>query len=273
MTGISPEWLRAFPNSDHKWVMGLRRSDAAAFLAPRNNAGAVRAERARWLVEDPHTYAALTPAAEPALHETVALANTHGAHIDATLAPWVQLLALGRAWDFDFAWMHDDGAGAHRVIGGCVCFPSSWALRDKLGKTMSETHAPVPGLNAAMDRQIETFFAKMVAGESWVRENANYSRVPALNQHPSQPHPPLDATVTAGEFWIRLEHQLLLKLPASLSILFAIRVETFSLLQVMEDTIAASRLARWLETMPADAAAYKSVTEARNAILPLLREA
>jgi hypothetical protein len=168
--------------------------------------------------------------------------------------------------------MHPDGAGAHRVIGGCVCFPSSWALQDKLGKTMSETHAPVPGLNAALDRQIETFFAKMIAGEAWVRENANYSRVPALNQHPVQSHPPLDATASAGEFWIRLEHQLMLKLPVSGSILFAIRVETLPLRVMLESADASARLARWLETMSDAAAHYKGVDVARDVIVPMLKK-
>jgi hypothetical protein len=265
--------LRAIPDTDHKWVMGLRRSDAGAFFAPRDDAGAVRAERARWLAEAPYSYAALTPAAEPALHDTIALANANGVSIDASLSPWDQLLALGRAWECDFVWMHDDGAGAHRVTGGVVCFPSSWSLQDKMGKTMSETHAPVPGLNDVMGPQIETFFARMVPGEAWVRENANYSRVADLNQHPGQPIPPLDATVTAGEFWIRLEHQLLLKLPASRSILFAIRVEMLSLQEVMADADASARLANWLETMSDDAARYKSVDEARDVIVRLLRAA
>jgi hypothetical protein len=272
MTNINPNWPFVFPNSDHKWFMGLRRGDVNTFFATYDETAGMLAERARWLAQDPHTYAALLPEAEPALHDTVALANTQGFSIDASLSPWEQLLALGRAWECDFAWMHPDGAGAHRVIGGCVCFPSSWALQDKLGKTMRETHAPVPGLNAALDRQIETFFAKMIAGEAWVRENANYSRVADLNQHPAQSHPPLDATVTAGEFWVRLEHQLMLRLPASGSILFAIRVETLPLQAVLESADASARLAHWLETMNDAAAHYKGIDEARGALLPMLKK-
>lgn len=265
------DWQRIFPDADHRWVMGLRRGDAVAFLAPRDATGAVRAERSRWLDEDPQRYAALTSEAEPALAETVALARTLGAAIDSTLAPWDQLLALGRHWESDFVWMHADGAGAHRLTGGVVCFPSSWALRDKLGRTMSETHGPVPGLNAALDRQIETFFARMLPGVAWVRENANYSRVPDLNQHPERSRPPLDATVTVDDFWIRLEHQLLLKLPVSGSLMFVIRVEVAPLRQVLECPGAATRLARQLETMPTAAAEYKSVLEAREVIVPILR--
>lgn len=253
--------------------MGLRRGDAAPFFMPCEDTATMLVERARWLAQNAHEYAALLPQAEPALADTIALANTHGIAIDTSLSAWHQLLALGRAWQCDFAWLHAEGAGEHRVIGGCVCFPSSWALRDKLGKTMTETHAPVPALNDAMGSQIETFFSKMIPGAVWVRENANFSRVPARNQHPAQSRPPLDATVSAGDFWIRLEHQLLLKLPASRSILFAIRVETFPLTRVMESPADAERLACWLESMPADAADYKSVAEARKVIVPLLRVA
>lgn len=269
----TPDWLRVFPDADHRWVMGLRHGDAATFFAAHDTSGAVLAERARWLADDPHTYAALTPAAEPALAETIALAQSFGVTIDPADSPWTQLLAFGRAVEFDVSWLHADESGDHRLTGGVVCFPSSWALRDKLGKTMSETHAPVPGLNAMLDKRIEMFFAKMVPGVAWVRENANYSRVPALNQHPTQPRPALDASVTADDFWVRLEHQLLLKLPVSGSLLFAIRVETVPLSHLLQLPEAAARLARLLETMHADAAEYKSVIDARNAILPVLRAA
>ena len=271
--GSNRDWRRIFPDADHRWLMGLRRSDAAAYFAPRDPTGRVLAERAQWLADDPETYAALTPAAEPALADTIALARQFGATIDPSRSPWEQMLALGRTWEADFVWMHPDSTGAHRLIGGVVCFPSSWALRDKLGLTMSETHRPVPGLNAALDRQIETFFARMTAGVAWTRENANYSRVPDLNQHPSRPRQPLDASVTTEEFWLRLEHQFLMRLPISGSILFAIRIEILPLRDLLESPQGSLRLARLLETMPLAAADYKGVTQARDVIIPKLRSA
>ncbi len=267
----TPDWCRIFPDADHKWAMGLRRGDAAAFLAPRDPTGRVRAERDRWLTEDAETYAALMPAAGPALADTVALARELGVALDPSMPPWDQLLALGRAWEADFVWMHPDGGGEHRLIGGVVCFPSSWALGDKLGRTMSETHSPVPGLNTALERQVETFFTRMAAGVAWTRENASYCRVPDLNLHPIRPRRPLDATVTSDEFWLRLEHQLLLKFSASGSILFAIRVEVLPLRELLKSPLAACRLARVLDTMPLAAAEYKGVAEARDVILPKLR--
>lgn len=250
--------------------MGLRRGDAASFFSPRDPTGLVLAERRRWLKEDPENYAALTPAAEPALADTVALAQQLGETLDPKLTPWEQLMALGRTWEADFVWMHPDGTGAHRLIGGVVCFPSSWSLQEKLGLTMSETHRPVPGLNTSLDRQIETFFAKMIPGVAWTRENANYSRVPDLNQHPVRPRRPLDATVTGEEFLIRLEHQLLLKFPASNSILFAIRMEVIPLSELLNCAEGSARLARLLDTMSVAAAEYKGIAQAREVIVPLL---
>jgi hypothetical protein len=48
-------------------------------------------------------------------------------------------------------------------------------------------------------------------------------------------------------------------------------VEVIPLRQVLESPDTAARLARLLETMPAAAAEYKSVIEAREVIVPMLR--
>lgn len=84
--------------------MGLRRGDAATFFKNCDVADSVRAERTRWLADDPEKYAALLPEAEPALHETVQLARKLGAVIDDAVSPHEQLLSLGRVWEPDFAW-------------------------------------------------------------------------------------------------------------------------------------------------------------------------
>ena len=272
-TAREPDWSLIFPRGGHRWNMGVRRGDAAAFFRTLDAADAVRAERARWLASDPDTYSALLPEAEPALQETVQLARSLGAVVETAAPLQEQLLALGRAWEPDFVWMHPDGQGTHRLIGGVVCFPSSWALREKLGRPMHEVHAPVPGLNALLARQVELLFAKQVPGEAWVRENANYSRDSLLNHHPSQPLEPLDATVTPSEFWIRMEHQLLLKLPHSGSILFGIRVEPYPLARVLEDPLASARLAEIFATMSEAAAAYKGLAAVRPNVIAWLRAA
>jgi hypothetical protein len=206
------------------------------------------------------------------LVETIELARTLGVEIDSTLSSWEQLLSLGRVWEADIVWLVADDAGAYRVAGGVVCFPSSWALQDKLGRTLSETHRPVPGLNVALDRQIETFLDRLVPGEVWLRENAGYSRSPERNQHSNRPRRPLDAAVSSDEVWVRLEHQMLLKLPLSNSLLFGIRVEVVPLRQVLDSPQAAAGLTRLLVTIPPEAAEYKGITTARGAIVSLIQQ-
>lgn len=266
-----PDWTRSFPDADHRWVMALRQDDgAAAFFAEQDGNGATLAERARWLSEDAEKYAAVLPDAEHALAETVTMAQAWKHLCEEPGSETETLLALGRAWEPDVVWMHPDSTGIHRLAGGVVCFPSSWALREKLGHTMAEVHGPVPGLNAELGRQIDIFLQRMAPGDVWRRENWSLSRDPSLNHHPSHQRPRIDDTVTLDEVWLRLEHQLLMKLPASGSMLFGIRVEVFALREMMTDAMATARLARLVATMSEEAAAYKGLATGRRALLAIL---
>ncbi|MEX1229944.1 MAG: heme-dependent oxidative N-demethylase subunit alpha family protein [Planctomycetaceae bacterium] len=267
-----PDWNRLFPDADHRWIMGLRRCDSVGdYFADVDPTGAMRAERAAWLADEPHKYAVLLPEAEPALRETAQLACEWGASTEISSDSFEQLLHLGRAWEPDFLWMHPGDDGVHRLIGGVVCFPSVWAVTDKLGREMSFVHEPVPELNSSIGRQIGTFFKNQEPGVVWRRENWSLSRESWLNQHTSRTRRRLDATVTADEVWIRLEHQLLLKLPQSGSILFGIRLEVVPLVDVLRDPAAAARFARQLASMSDAAASYKDILNVRPRLLELLR--
>ncbi len=246
--------------------MGVRPGDLETFFARGESTAAALEERARWLTADPDTYLAYLPEALPALAETVGLARTLGADIDLTADPKTQLLSLGRFWETDFVWMHADDSGQHRLLGGVVCFPSSWALGDKLGRTMSEIHNPVPGLNETLGKPIEAFMARQRPGDVWVRENVNFARDSHRNHHPAQPKTAIDASIRPEEFWFRFEHQLLLKLPISGSILFAIRIELIALADVLPDEVSAARLADIFATMSEPAAVYKGIASAREVL-------
>jgi hypothetical protein len=94
-----PDWMRIFPDADHRWIMGLRRTDSLAdYFADADPSGAVRAERAHWLAEDPDKYAALLPAAELALIETVELAQRLGATVDSGQTPFGGRRAIPAVW-------------------------------------------------------------------------------------------------------------------------------------------------------------------------------
>jgi hypothetical protein len=271
---VKPNWKRIFPDGDHRWSMGLQREHSAAdFFALQDPSRGVIAERRGWLNEDFGRYALALPLAEAAVREAteyaVALGTPVAAHEPQTEA---RLFALGVAWEPDFVLL-SPGCGVHTLIAGVVCFPSSWALGEKLGRPLSEVHAPVPGLNDALGRQMELFLQKLRPGEVWRRENWGLSRDAELNRHPDRARPRLEEQVTADQVWIRLEHQLLTRLPRSGAVLFGIRVEVLSLARVLAEPAAALRMAGQLASMSEAAAAYKGVLRSRPSILALLRQA
>jgi len=281
-----PDWLRLFPDADHRWAMGLRPGLAAEYFAPQDVTGTLLPERAALISAEPEKYALISRDGEAALAETVALARSLGATIDvAANAPAAALLsALGAAWEPDVVWLQRTGGDAephaslNRVVGGIVCFPSSWALADKLELPMADVHEPVPGLNAALARQIDRFLDKLAPGDFWTRENWSLSRSPARNQHTSLQRPPhawprLDAATPLTEVWIRLEHQILLRLPQTGAVLFGIRIESPPLTDLLAQPQAAGRFARMLATRSDDAARYKNFATLRPRLVAALEEA
>jgi len=278
-------WLRTFPDGGHRWTMGLRPGDLEQFFAPQDTSGTLLPERAALLVTEPEKYAAVSRECEPALRETAALARTLGATLDAAddVDPASLLRALGAAWEPDLVWLRraDEATTEnepHRVVGGIVCFPSSWALEEKLGLPMADVHAPVPGLNEALARQVDRFLDKLAPGDFWTRENWSLSRTDARNQHtslqrPGLGWPRLDEATPLDEVWIRLEHQILLRLPESGTVLFGIRIESPPLTALFAEPAAAARFARILETMTDEAARYKNFLGLRPRLVAALTEA
>lgn len=210
--------------------------------------------------------------AVPALRETNDWARSLGFNVEPVADDGEKLLALARAWEPDFVWMHPNEDGTFCLVGGVVCFPSLWSLRDKLNKPIAGVHGPVPDLNESLGRQIDTFLAALVPDAAWTRENLGFSRDAERNHHPSRPRRRLDESVTIDEVWLRVEQQLLLKLPASGSVLFGIRVEVVPLRDVLRIAELRTRLIRLLATIPDDVAAYKGLATARDAIIRLLQQ-
>lgn len=261
-----------FPDGDYRFQLRFERGEPADFFAPTPSHEELITERRRWLRAAPETYAALLPRGEPLLEEAVELAGDWNAFIPPNPAsPWEKCLALGGCWETDFLLLRADEEQKIRLYGGCLCFPSSWRLRDKLGQPMEFVHGPVPGLNASIGAGIHKFLSNLKPGAASLRHNWGLARSPELNQHPDRPLPQLDVTVTADEVWLRVEHQALVALPKSGGILFGIRVVNHPLTEVKSDSIASARLCRALETMSEEMARYKGLATARGRILHLLR--
>ena len=263
-----------FPDEDYRFQMRFERAAPSDFFAPTPDAEKILVERKHWLRNDSETCAALLPQGESLLNETVECArhwNGFSSPRSGDSTAREQLLALGEFWEADFLLVKPDADNEIRLYGGCLCFPSSWRLSDKLGKPIEFIHKPVAGLNAAIGPAIHKFLAGIKPGIAWLRHNWGLSRSPELNQHPDRSLPRLDANVALAEVWLRVEHQALISLPKSGGILFGIHLKNYPLTDVRRDVEACSRFSRALETMPEEMASYKGIAKVRARLLELLR--
>ena len=261
-----------FPDGDYRFQLRFERGEPAEFFAPTASNAELIAQRRHWLCSDPQTYAALLPPGEALLEEATELASAwNGFLAPKSATPWQTCLALGQFWETDFLLLKCDADSEIRLYGGCLCFPSSWRLSDKVGKPIEFIHRPVPGLNQSIGQGIHKFLAALKPSTASLRHNWGLSRSPELNHHPDRVLPRLDANVRADEIWLRVEHQALVGLPKSGGILFGIRVVNHPLQDVKVDAIAAARLCRALETMSEEMARYKGLGSARARIIELLQ--
>ena len=274
MTLGPPDWSRLFPEADYRFHMGVRPGDGAAFFGPTAAREGLLAERGRWLEDCPGEYAAMGPDAGELLEEAIALAVGWGVPGLAGLpnasgsTPLDRCVALARRWEPDFLLLRQGADGAFRLVGGSVCFPSSWSLQEKMGRPVAEIHGVVPGLNAGLSRQIDTFLARVSPGAAWERENWGLSGDDELNRHPRRHLPGLNADVTLDAAWLRIEHQAFVRMPRTGGLLFGIRLSLHPFRALAAHPVAAKGLARALRTMPAEVARYKGLAEA---IAPLVR--
>lgn len=270
---MSTPLARIFPDEDFKFHLRFERGEPAEFFAPAPDHAVLVAERQRWLRSEPGKYAALLPPGEPLLAEVLQLAQDwNGFPPLGSAAPWSTLLALGEFWDADYLLLKAETGGDIRLYGGCLCFPSSWRLTDKIGKPIEFIHGPVPGLNKSIGPGIHKFLAGLKPGVASLRQNWGLARSAELNHHPDLNLPRLDADTHADEVWLRVEYQALVALPRSGGILFGIRVVNHSFAKVKSDAVARIRLRRALETMPEAMAGYKGLTAVRQRLIGWLAD-
>ena len=240
--------------------MGMRRGDDEFFRnRPENRA--VLKERRHWLAHEPERYAGCKPEGKAALAEVMAFARAANPGIAAD-----SLVGLGECWEPDFLLLRQNEAGEFRLVAGCVCFPSHWALEEKVGHSLAAIHAPVPTLNAMLGPKIDSFLANLRAGQVWERWNWSLAATPELNDHPARGNARLGAEATLDACWFRAEHQAFRLLPETRSVLFAIRIAIVPVTEIAADRAVAARLAGALLSMPPEIAAYKGLVEARERI-------
>lgn len=173
-------------------------------------AEALRATIEQWLVE----HAGATPSRpDPIEGETDALARAR-----LLVADDLCLLLPGeQGW---------------RLAAGCVCFPSYWRPRDRIGEPLADVHAPVPGYPGALAGRVDGFLDRLRPGRAVWRRNWSIHDVPDL--HLPAPVPVDRPTPVPDGRWLRSERQTLVRLPAADAVVFTIRTQQVPLAALAE---------------------------------------
>lgn len=190
-----------------------------------------------------------------------------GRSVDISRDP--PLLGAARLVQEDLVLMRK-GTDGWRLAAGCVCFPSSWKLAEKLGRPMHEVHGPVPGFgggsrNAAM---IERIFDNLQTGAPVVR--MNWSLYPDAELFHGEDRSTRERSGELAQTFLRVERQTLTKLPVSGDILFTIRIHVdpaSAIGQSPDRARLAAGLAASLRLLDAAQLAYKGLSRTRDQLL------
>lgn len=147
---------------------------------------------------------------------------------------------------------------AWRLRAACVCFPSRWDLATKIGTTLDDIHAPVPGYDSQLSTPTNSFFDRLRPERSYWRLNWT------LLDHPDLHQPKRARVSPSGElddWYFRVERQTLRQLRRTNAIVFTIRTYVTSAASLrMNDAQFVPALLNGLETAPAEAQVYKGWT-------------
>lgn len=193
--------------------------------------------------------------------------------LDADISP---LLTAARLVQDDLLILQRDDAG-WRLTAASLCFPSSWVLKEKMGRVLADIHAPVPGFGPGT-RQAEIMarmFDAMRVETPMIRWNFSLYGDARL-YHPDVSGPDeqrFGAGERADPVFLRVERQTLRKLPETGAIAFTIRISVDPLerLETHENAahIAASLRAQ-IEALTPEQLDYKGLTREKARVVKRL---
>jgi hypothetical protein len=157
------------------------------------------------------------------------------------------------------------------VVAGAVVHPNRWSIHEKLGRPVSEVHAPVPGFAGRLAAQTDRLLHGLQPGRGLWRCNWGVLDDPTLHQ--PRPGAGMPVSFDPEALWLRIERQALWRLPRTRSILFAIRTRQWRLSMLATAPEQCAGLADAVRTTPDDLAAYKGVVAIREDLLGWLDQA
>ncbi len=153
------------------------------------------------------------------------------------------------------------------VVAGQLCFPSGWALSEKLGKQFIDVHAPLPSLTSPMILAANKLIERLPLGKPVARNNWGFRLDDQLDL--SSKHsvayreklltvvPTLSLEEFGKRIFLRVEHQTLTRLPQSGFVLFTIHTYNSPLAEECKSVERTQAMFSFLNSVPRELIEYK----------------
>lgn len=152
------------------------------------------------------------------------------------------LIAAGRLVQEDLCILEKpEGAAEHVLTGAVVCFPSNWTLAQKLGRPLVRIHEPVPQYDETVARRVQRLFDAIRPEAPLMRANI----IPYGHADLHSPRAEFDRHRPEEVRYIRVERQVLLRLPVSRAVIFSIHTHL-----VRPEALSPEQHARLAEVRP-----------------------
>ncbi len=148
------------------------------------------------------------------------------------------LLTLGRLIQEDVCLMQK-GPDGHILTGAILCFPASWTLAEKIGRSLPTIHGPVEQYDTAVGQRVQRMFDAIHPDRPLWRANALLYHDPSLHQPRSEADGP--RSEVGARKYLRSERQTLRRLPESKAVVFAIHTYVVPLAKLTNEQIAGLR--------------------------------
>lgn len=152
------------------------------------------------------------------------------------------------------------------LTAASLCSPSNWKLEEKIGRSVTALHGPVPGYGEQLAARVERLLDGLKPGKPLLRFNWSLQPGNELCWRDDMPGPG-----PAADWYWRVERQTLLRLPQSEGVLFGIRIYLHSLDRLQSCAGETGRdyrevLAQLLRRLPAAERRFKNLDRAVAAL-------
>jgi hypothetical protein len=172
---------------------------------------------------------------------------------------------VGRQVQEDLLILSGNAADGMPLIAGHLCFPNAWCLNDKMGKSFLDIHHEVPLFAEYLGRSSNLLLERLKPGRpvwrvNWsIKATSRLNHLPRFSYEERLTHQHFTVENIGERSFLRLERQVLSRLPETDAILFTIHTYQAPIVSVAERADYAGRIARVVRTMPEELLRYKGM--------------